>query len=128
MSIVRLHHVQIAAPPGGEEAARGFFGDLLGLAEIPKPPRLARRGGVWFQCGDRELHVGVDAEFRPARKAHPAFEVSDLDRLRARLEAAGVQTWEDERLPGYRRFYTTDPFGNRIEFLERERAGAGPGG
>ena len=113
----RLHHVQIAAPAGCEAAARRFFGGLLGLEEIPKPPHLARRGGVWFDLGATQLHVGVEAPFRPAEKAHPAFEVDDLAALRTRLTAAGVETWEDEPFPGRDRFYARDPFGNRLEFL-----------
>ena len=112
---MRLDHVQLAAPPGCEAEARGFYGGVLGLEEIEKPEALRPRGGVWFRLGDgRELHVGVDPAFVPARKAHPAFAVDDLDALAARL---GDVTWDDE-LPGVRRFYSSDPFGNRLEFLE----------
>jgi len=118
---VQLHHVQIAAPVGCEAEARRFFGNLLGWREIPKPDHLARRGGVWFELGNAQLHVGVEAEFRPAEKAHPAFEVPDLGELRTRLTEAGVATWEDEPFPGRDRFYTRDPFGNRLEFLGPER-------
>jgi catechol 2,3-dioxygenase-like lactoylglutathione lyase family enzyme len=114
-----LHHVQVAAPPGCEEAARGFYGRLLGLAELPKPAGLAARGGVWFALGDQQLHVGVDAEFRPARRAHPALLVRGLDVLRRRLEAAGVPTRDDEPIEGFRRFHAEDPWGNRVELLER---------
>lgn len=120
---MRIHHVLLAAPPGSEAEARRFFGELLGWREIPKPPNLARRGGVWFELGVQQLHVGIEAEFRPAEKAHPAFEVEDLAALRERLRAAGVATWEDEPYPGRERFYVRDPFGNRLEFLGPERAG-----
>jgi catechol 2,3-dioxygenase-like lactoylglutathione lyase family enzyme len=115
----RLQHVQIAAPPGSEASARAFFVDILGMIEVPKPPNLARRGGIWLELEGSELHVGIDPDFRPAEKAHPAFEVSDLDALRERLIARGVETWEDEVYPGRRRFYARDPFGNRLEFLTR---------
>ncbi|MGV1049202.1 MAG: VOC family protein [Solirubrobacterales bacterium] len=116
---MRLDHVQIAAPADCEGAARGFFGDLLGLEEIEKPPALRGRGGVWFALGDQQLHVGVESAFSPARKAHPALRVSvdELDALAARLEAAGSAVSWDEALPGERRFYAEDPWGNRIEFL-----------
>lgn len=118
MPIVGLDHVQIAMPRGEEALARQFYGEFLGLAEIPKPENLARRGGVWFALGDRQLHLGVEEPFHPARKAHPAFRVEDLDSLRDRIRAAGHQPVDDEPLPGYRRFYLADPFGNRLEFLE----------
>ena len=110
MRITRLDHVQVAAPPGCEDAARHFYGELLGLTEIEKPPELAKRGGVWFE----HLHVGVEDPFTPARKAHPAFVVDDLDELAERLPDV---SW-DEAIPGVRRFYSADPFGNRLEFLE----------
>jgi len=117
MPSFRLHHVLLAAPPGSETAARAFFQDLLGMHEIPKPANLGGRGGAWFELGETQLHVGIEKEFRPAEKAHPAFEVDDLPGLRARLTAAGIATWEDEPYPGRERFYTRDPFGNRLEFL-----------
>jgi catechol 2,3-dioxygenase-like lactoylglutathione lyase family enzyme len=113
----RLHHVQLAAPAGGEDRCRGFFGGVLGLEEIAKPPNLVGRGGAWFRGDGFELHVGVEADFRPARKAHPAWEVPDLAGLRRRLREHGVETWEDEPLPDRERFYASDPFGNRLEFL-----------
>jgi catechol 2,3-dioxygenase-like lactoylglutathione lyase family enzyme len=116
---VRLDHVQLAAPTDCEPEARRFFGGLLGLTEIEKPEPLQARGGVWFAVGSQQLHIGVESEFSPARKAHPAFRVneSDLHRLAETLTAAGeVVTW-DYALPGVRRFYTTDPWGNRIEWL-----------
>ena len=107
---MRIDHVQVAAPPGCEEEARAFYGGVLGMREVPKPSSLAARGGVWFE----QLHVGVEEGFTPARKAHPAFVVDDLDALAARI-GDGVQ-WDDA-VPGVRRFYAHDPFGNRLEFL-----------
>lgn len=114
---MQFHHILLAAPPGSEGAAREFFGGLLGLEETPKPANLIARGGVWFRCGQQELHIGIEHDFKPARKAHPAFQVANLDELRERLAGHGVTVWEDEPLPGYRRFYANDPFGNRLEFL-----------
>ena len=119
MRVVALDHVQITAPRGSEANARAFFGDVIGLEETPKPGRLAARGGVWFRCGEQQLHVGIEDEFMPARKAHPAFRVHDLDAVRRRLTEAGVTLQDDDTLPGARRFYVEDPFGNRLEFLER---------
>lgn len=115
-----LDHVQVAIPAGGEAAARGFYGGLLGLTELEKPAALARRGGCWFALGDRQLHLGVDPDFRPARKAHVALATAALDPLRARLEAAGVVTRDDAPIGGRRRFYADDPHGNRLEFLQHD--------
>ncbi|MBZ9936088.1 VOC family protein [Mesorhizobium sp. BR1-1-16] len=117
MAIIDIDHVQIAMPRGAEDVARQFYGGVLGLIEIAKPTNLAGRGGVWFMAGPRQLHIGVEEEFRPARKAHPAFRVDDLEGLRARCIAAGLSPVDDELLPGFRRFYLSDPFGNRLEFL-----------
>jgi catechol 2,3-dioxygenase-like lactoylglutathione lyase family enzyme len=116
---IDLDHVQIAAPPGCEPAARRFFGGLLGLEELPKPEPLRARGGVWFRLGERQLHVGVEADFEPARKAHLALRVEPaaLDPLAARLAEEGFPVTWDEDLPGERRFYSADPWGSRIEFL-----------
>lgn len=114
-----LHHAQIAAPRGCEAAARRFFVEICGMTEVPKPPSLAARGGIWLDFGGTQLHVGVEEPFRPARKAHPAFEVADLDALRVRLVQHGIRTWDDEPYPGRRRFYADDPWGNRLEFLSR---------
>lgn len=113
-----VDHVQVAAPPGCEEQARRFYGSGLGLPELEKPEPLSRRGGAWFALGDQQLHVGVETDFAPARKAHPAIRVArdDLDRLAQRLEAAGAPVKWDTALPGSR-FYTEDPWGNRLEFL-----------
>lgn len=105
-------------PAGGEDAARQFYGGLIGLPELAKPPNLARRGGVWFQAGARQLHLGVEANFRPAIKAHPAFRVRDLAALRREFADHGHIPQDDEPLAGYDRFYVSDPFGNRLEFLE----------
>ena len=105
-------------PAGQEDEARAFYGDLLGFPEVAKPENLAKRGGCWFETGNLQLHVSVEKEFAPARKAHVAYEVDDLDAMRARFEAAGVAIVEDEPLPGYRRFYVADPFGNRVEILQ----------
>lgn len=116
---IQLDHVQIAAPPGCEAEARRFFGDLIGLPEVEKPEPLQDRGGVWFAVGDRQLHVGVEAEFAPARKAHPALAVpaTELEPLADRLEKAGLAVTWDPSLPDQRRFYCQDPWGNRIELL-----------
>lgn len=116
--ILRIDHVQIAAPRGCEAAARQFYGETLGMNEVAKPEALAGRGGCWFQCGEQQLHVGVESEFRAAKKAHPAFAVNDLDGWRARLTERGVKITEDGALPGVKRFYAEDPWGNRLEFLE----------
>jgi extradiol dioxygenase family protein len=111
-------------PPGEEERAREFYGGVLGMTEVPKPPILAERGGVWFRTDGVELHVGVEADFRPACKAHPALWVRDLDALGRRLEARGVPHRWDTNFPEVRRFYADDPFGNRLEFLEPLDEGA----
>ena len=116
--IVALDHVQVAAPPGSEVEARRFYGELLGLREIPKPDGLAATGGAWFECGAQELHIGIEDPFEPARKAHPGFAVRDdamLDAVAERLTAAGVSVKWDDRLEGVRRFYAEDPWGNRLE-------------
>lgn len=126
-AVADLDHVQLAAPTGSERLARAFYGQLLGLRELAKPAHLAERGGVWFAAGDRGLHIGIESPFRPARKAHPALRVRGLSELRRRLDLAGVRTWTDEPLPGHRRFYAADPFGNRLEFLEPlSRGGSRP--
>jgi catechol 2,3-dioxygenase-like lactoylglutathione lyase family enzyme len=118
VAITGIDHVQVAAPPGCEEDARAFYGGLLGLAEIAKPEPLRARGGVWFRAGAQELHVGVEEPFAPARRAHPGLVVDDLAALRARLEAAGRDVADDQALPGAKRLYVHDPFGNRLEFRQ----------
>ncbi len=116
MTVLGLHHVQVACPAGSENALREFYGGIVGLPEIPKPPVLAPRGGVWFRVGDQELHCGVEEGFRPARKAHPAIAVTDLDAMADAIRGhGGTVTW-DEAIPGTRRFHTVDPVGNRVEF------------
>jgi catechol 2,3-dioxygenase-like lactoylglutathione lyase family enzyme len=125
--VIALHHVQVACPPGGEEAARTFYADGLGLVEVDKPADLQARGGAWFRAYDdhgvvvAELHVGVEEPFAPARKAHPAFVVDDLDAVAARLRGGGVEVDERERatFDGYLRFHALDPHGNRVEVLEK---------
>jgi len=118
MHVTRLHHVQLAMPSGGEELARRFYGGALGLPEVPKPPQLARRGGCWFERGDLRIHLGVDSEFRPARKAHPALLVDDLATLIVTLQSLGFAPQHDEPFAGHARVYVDDPFGNRIELLQ----------
>jgi catechol 2,3-dioxygenase-like lactoylglutathione lyase family enzyme len=118
MQITRIDHVQLAMPAGGEDRARAFYGRVLGIEEIPKPANLAKRGGCWFERGELKIHLGVEADFRPARKAHLALLVTDLIRLQENLEAAGCTLNTDEPLEGYHRIYVDDPFGNRIELME----------
>ncbi len=114
----RLHHAQLAMPRGEEEAARAFYAGVLGMTEIEKPPVLAARGGAWFRAGELELHLGVEEGFSPVRKAHPGVLVADLDEVVRRLGAAGQGVTWDADLPGFRRVYAHDPFGNRLEFLQ----------
>jgi catechol 2,3-dioxygenase-like lactoylglutathione lyase family enzyme len=116
--ILGLHHIQLAMPAGQEATARAFYGGVLGLSEEPKPANLVARGGVWFRSGAVEVHLGVDPDFRAARKAHPAFLVRGLAELAARCSAAGFTPIEDEQLDGFERRYVIDPFGNRLELLE----------
>jgi catechol 2,3-dioxygenase-like lactoylglutathione lyase family enzyme len=118
MTILGLDHVQLAYPPDGEPAARAFYGDLLGLTEVPKPEPMRARGGMWFETGSTQIHLGVEPGFRPSAKMHPALIVSDLDALVARLLAAGHEWKPSDELPGTRRGHTKDPFGNRIELIE----------
>jgi catechol 2,3-dioxygenase-like lactoylglutathione lyase family enzyme len=120
--ILGLDHVQVAGPAGCEAEARRFYGALLGLDELEKPEPLRARGGVWFQIGDQQLHVGVDREFAAARKAHPALLVApgDLSTIADRLAVAGAGVQWDQALPGTRRLYSEDPWGNRLEFVEAD--------
>jgi catechol 2,3-dioxygenase-like lactoylglutathione lyase family enzyme len=119
-SFARVHHVQLSIPPNGEDKARAFWSGTLGMTELPKPPVLAARGGCWFGGGGVEVHMGVEDEFAPARKAHPGIQVTGVRELAARLEARGIDVLWDDTVPGIRRFHTYDPFGNRLEFLEPE--------
>lgn len=120
MTIRGFDHVQLAIPAGGEARARSYYGDLLGLREVRKPEPQAGRGGCWFEASGLRLHLGVARPFQPASKAHPALLVDDPDSLKARLEAAGEQVEVDRSVAGVRRFYSADPFGNRLEFIQLE--------
>jgi catechol 2,3-dioxygenase-like lactoylglutathione lyase family enzyme len=115
-----IDHVQLAAPPGCEAEARRFFGGVLGLEEVEKPEPLRARGGVWFRVGAQQLHIGVEQEFAPARKAHPAFGVARYDELLDRLRAAGAVVEEDDTIPGLRRCFVRDPWENRLELVAVE--------
>lgn len=119
LAIVGLDHVQLAMPGGGEERARAFYCGVLEMTELPKPAHLAVNGGCWFESGGAHVHLGVEVEFRPARKAHPSLLVDDLAALAARLEAAGCDYAPGKPLDGYIRGDTHDPFGNRIELMQR---------
>lgn len=118
MQIVGIEHVQLAMPPGEEAAARAFYSGVLGIPEVLKPSNLAKRGGAWFEAGTVKVHLGVEKEFRPARKAHPALLVADLKALVETLKSNGIKIVDDEPLEGFHRVYVSDPFGNRIELME----------
>ncbi len=118
MTIRAIEHIQLAMPADEEDAARAFYSGVLGLDEVPKPPELAKRGGAWFENGSVRVHLGVEENFRPAKKAHPAFLVDDLDLLVTRLNEAGVTNEWDTKLRGFERAYVSDPFGNRIELMQ----------
>ena len=113
-----INHIQLAAPKGSEDTARKFFKDILGFDEVEKPEELKKRGGVWFEFGNYQIHIGIEEPFSPAKKAHPAFEVENIEELKKHLRTKGVDIIEDDKLPGAKRFFTSDPFGNRIELLE----------
>ena len=120
MKILSIDHIQIAMPPGEEAKARAFYVNVLGFTEITKPPELAKRGGAWFESGTTQLHLGVEPDFRPARKAHPAFVVDGLDTLLAKIQAEGFEVDASQpALDGYKRAHVFDPFGNRIELMEK---------
>jgi catechol 2,3-dioxygenase-like lactoylglutathione lyase family enzyme len=119
MSIIGIDHVQLAMPKGGEDRAREFYGGVLAMSEQPKPPELAARGGAWFRAGAIQLHLGVDAAFRPAQRAHPALLVRGLADYVARARAQGCRIVDDDPLPGFARVFVDDPFGNRIELMEK---------
>lgn len=120
----KIDHILLAAPKGSEETARQFFARILGFEEVEKPEPLKRRGGVWFASGNIQIHIGIEESFIPAKKAHPAFEVENIESLKQHLIAEGISVQEDENLPGAKRFFIFDPFGNRIEFLEWLRKNA----
>jgi catechol 2,3-dioxygenase-like lactoylglutathione lyase family enzyme len=113
----RIDHIQLAMPAGEEVKARAFYDDLLGMTELPKPPELAKRGGCWFSSGEVQIHLGVEEDFRPAKKAHPALRCRDYDALTAKLRDAGIGVEADDNNPGVTRCYVHDPFGNRIELI-----------
>ena len=114
---MKLDHIQLAMPRGREDEARTFFTGVLGMAEEEEPHPLSERGGVWFRSGGAILHLGVEDDFRPQKKAHPAFVVPDLSALAGKLNESGVQVIWDDALPERERFYAPDPFGNRLEFI-----------
>ena len=116
--LLGLHHIQLAMPEGEEEAALKFYGAILGLTQVAKPPELAPRGGLWFRDGALEVHLGIEEPFTPARKAHPAFLVRNLATLRERIETAGYRVTDDVALEGVHRCHVRDPFGNRLELVE----------
>jgi catechol 2,3-dioxygenase-like lactoylglutathione lyase family enzyme len=118
MRVLAIDHVQLAIPPGGEAAARTFYGEVLGLTEVPKPEVMRARGGMWFQAGPVQIHLGIEPGMRPSVKAHPALRVTELDAWCGRLAAAGCRFVVSDELPGTRRGHTWDPFGNRIELIE----------
>jgi len=122
-----IDHVQFSMPRGGEPKAREFYGELLGLAEIPAPPNVAARGAVWFLCGSMQIHLGIEDDFRPARKAHPAFLIRDLKKALEALANAGYEIKPDsEPNPSYARAFTSDPFGNRVELMQPREKSAQP--
>ena len=121
MQVRQIDHVQLAMPAGREDEARAFYRDVLGIPEIAKPANLAARGGCWFESGVLKVHLGVEENFTPARKAHPAFIVEGLRELATTLQRAGHHVWKDQPLEGYDRLYVDDPFGNRIELMEPKR-------
>ena len=114
-----IDHIQLAMPAGKEDTAREFYSGLLNIPEVPKPPELAKRGGVWFESGLVKVHLGIDPDFHPARKAHPGLLVRDLKTLVRKFRESGIAVYEAEALPGYNHVYTADPFGNRLELMER---------
>ncbi|SEB07485.1 Catechol 2,3-dioxygenase [Thalassobacillus cyri] len=113
-----VDHVQLAAPEGSENQARKFFAELLGMEEVEKPEALKKRGGVWFQCGIQQIHIGIEKDFSPAKKAHPALVVKNIDQLMSHLSKKEAAYQKDDKLPNAKRIYLEDPFGNRIEILE----------
>ncbi|MFQ6386579.1 glyoxalase [Priestia aryabhattai] len=118
-TLTHIDHIQLAAPPNSESEARHFFGTVLGLTEVEKPESLKKRGGVWFEFGSYQLHIGVEPAFSPAKKAHPGFFVKNLTALKDHLTSFGISFIEDQNIPGVERIYVADPFDNRIEFLEK---------
>lgn len=120
--VLSIDHVQLAIPKGTEDRARSFYRDVLGMKEVPKPEELAKRGGAWFASGEAQVHLGVEEDFRPAKKAHPALVVEGLDEMLAKCEQAGVTYSMDAEIDGRRRVHVFDPFGNRLELIEAKSA------
>lgn len=120
-AVKRIDHIQLAAPKGAEQEARKFFSDRLGLEEVEKPESLKGRGGVWFRLANQQLHIGIEEPFSPATKAHPAFEVENIEELKLHLKQQAISFIVDEKLPHADRIYLNDPFGNRLEFLEWQK-------
>ncbi|AJI24738.1 glyoxalase [Priestia megaterium] len=118
-TLTHIDHIQLAAPPNSESEARHFFGTVLGLTEVEKPESLKKRGGVWFEFGSYQLHIGVEPAFSPAKKAHPGFHVKNLPAFKDHLASFGISFIEDKNITGVERIYVDDPFGNRMEFLEK---------
>ena len=123
MAVIGVHHVQLAMPSGGEAAARRFYSELLGIPEVPKPADLAKRGGAWFETAVVKVHLGIEADFRPAKKAHPGLLVEGLSAMIARLNDAGFTVVSGEPMEGYQHVYVHDPFGNRLELLQVDGRG-----
>ena len=119
MAIIGLDHIQLAMPQAGEDKARAFFADILGLEEVPRPEALRANGGCWFEGGSAQIHLGVETPFTPARKAHPALLVDDLNALITELSEAGINFTHGKPIAGYRRGDINDPFGNRIELIQK---------
>ncbi|MFD1778540.1 VOC family protein [Fredinandcohnia salidurans] len=117
-TIKAIDHIQLAAPKGSEDQARHFYSTILGCKEVEKPEALRKNGGVWFAFGTVQIHIGIEDPFGPTKKAHPAFEIENLDALKQHLQTNNVVIIDDNNLPGANRFYAHDPFGNRLEFLE----------
>src|SRR5206468_12191723 len=122
MPILSLDHVQIAIPVNGESSARAFYTGILGFTEIEKPPQMAERKSIWFVAGAVNLHLGIEPDFTPAKRAHPAFVVADLDAILAACERAAIVTKPDTSFNGFRRVHVFDPFGNRLELMERAKS------
>lgn len=118
MSFIAIDHVQLAMPSGEEETARRFYRDLLGMTEVAKPPEPAKRGGCWFESGSVQIHLGVETDFRPAKKAHPALRCREYAAFTDKLSKAGVEIAPDTSIPGVLRCHIHDPFGNRIELIQ----------
>ena len=121
MKILSIDHVQIAIPPGGEDRARAFYGGMLGLSEVDKPQAMAERKSIWFAAGSVNLHLGIETDFHAAKRAHPAFVVEGLDEILSSCERAGVYVKPDVSFNGFRRVHIFDPFGNRLELMQRAK-------